>query len=200
MHVRHAAAEANPVAARPSCCARSAGGPFKLCTPCRPVRRFALVHPKRNETKPSLPPAYPKRTVSSPCVPTPAGQAGFVANMSDIAPRHAGLLFGLCNTFGSFAGILGVSGGWLQLEAPSALGAEGAQQRRAGCRLARRVPGSFPTDCHPTRRPPARPAAVPPPRRFLQCAGSCWRRRAASPPSSRPPQRCMLWARWCGTR
>ena len=39
-----------------------------------------------------------------------AGQAGFVANMSDIAPRHAGLLFGLCNTFGSFAGILGVSG------------------------------------------------------------------------------------------
>jgi ACS family sodium-dependent inorganic phosphate cotransporter/ACS family sodium-dependent inorganic phosphate cotransporter-like MFS transporter 9 len=40
----------------------------------------------------------------------PAGQAGFVANMSDIAPRHAGTLFGLCNTFGSFAGILGVSG------------------------------------------------------------------------------------------
>lgn len=42
--------------------------------------------------------------------PPAAGQAGFVANMSDIAPRHAGLLFGLCNTFGSFAGILGVSG------------------------------------------------------------------------------------------
>ncbi|PSC76976.1 putative anion transporter chloroplastic [Micractinium conductrix] len=40
---------------------------------------------------------------------TSLGQAGFVANMSDIAPRHAGLLFGLCNTFGSFAGILGVS-------------------------------------------------------------------------------------------
>lgn len=39
-----------------------------------------------------------------------AGQAGFVANMSDIAPRHAGVLFGLCNTFGSLAGILGVSG------------------------------------------------------------------------------------------
>lgn len=29
-----------------------------------------------------------------------AGQAGFVANMSDIAPRHGGKLFGLCNTFG----------------------------------------------------------------------------------------------------
>ena len=40
-----------------------------------------------------------------------AGQAGFVANMSDIAPRHAGRLFGLCNTFGSLAGILGVAGG-----------------------------------------------------------------------------------------
>jgi nitrate/nitrite transporter NarK len=37
------------------------------------------------------------------------GQAGFVANMSDIAPKHAGQLFGLCNTFGSFSGIVGVS-------------------------------------------------------------------------------------------
>jgi len=37
------------------------------------------------------------------------GQAGFIANMSDIAPRHAGRIFGLCNTAGSFAGILGVS-------------------------------------------------------------------------------------------
>lgn len=37
------------------------------------------------------------------------GQAGFVANMSDIAPKNAGQLFGLCNTFGSFAGIIGVS-------------------------------------------------------------------------------------------
>ena len=35
------------------------------------------------------------------------GQAGFVANMSDIAPAHAGKLFGLCNTFGSLAGIMG---------------------------------------------------------------------------------------------
>lgn len=36
--------------------------------------------------------------------------------MSDVAPRHAGLLFGLCNTFGSLAGILGVSGAlWLML-------------------------------------------------------------------------------------
>ena len=42
------------------------------------------------------------------------GQAGFVANMSDIAPKHAGKLFGLCNTFGSAAGILGVgAAGWL---------------------------------------------------------------------------------------
>jgi nitrate/nitrite transporter NarK len=38
-----------------------------------------------------------------------AGQAGFVANMSDIAPSHAGQMLGLCNTFGTFAGILGSS-------------------------------------------------------------------------------------------
>ena len=37
------------------------------------------------------------------------GQAGFVANMSDIAPRYAGQMFGLCNTFGTLAGIVGVS-------------------------------------------------------------------------------------------
>ena len=37
------------------------------------------------------------------------GQAGFVANMSDIAAQSAGKLFGLSNTLGSFAGILSVS-------------------------------------------------------------------------------------------
>jgi ACS family sodium-dependent inorganic phosphate cotransporter/ACS family sodium-dependent inorganic phosphate cotransporter-like MFS transporter 9 len=37
------------------------------------------------------------------------GQAAFVANMSDIAPKHAGRLFGLSNTFGSLAGIVGVA-------------------------------------------------------------------------------------------
>jgi len=40
----------------------------------------------------------------------------FVTNMSDVAPRHAGRLFGLCNTFGSFAGILGVSVAGLLVE------------------------------------------------------------------------------------
>jgi ACS family sodium-dependent inorganic phosphate cotransporter/ACS family sodium-dependent inorganic phosphate cotransporter-like MFS transporter 9 len=40
----------------------------------------------------------------------------FVTNMSDVAPRHAGRLFGLCNTFGSFAGILGVSVAGLVVE------------------------------------------------------------------------------------
>ncbi len=40
---------------------------------------------------------------------TSLGQAGFVANMSDIAPRQAGKMFGLCNTFGSLSGILGVT-------------------------------------------------------------------------------------------
>ena len=32
-----------------------------------------------------------------------------MANMSDIAPSYAGQLFGLCNTFGCLAAILGVS-------------------------------------------------------------------------------------------
>ncbi len=32
-----------------------------------------------------------------------------MANMSDIAPRAAGKMFGLCNTFGSLSGILGVT-------------------------------------------------------------------------------------------
>lgn len=45
------------------------------------------------------------------------GQAGFVANMSDVAPDDAGQLFGLCNTFGSFAGIVGVSAAGALLEA-----------------------------------------------------------------------------------
>lgn len=40
---------------------------------------------------------------------TSLGQAAFVANMSDIAPRRAGQLFGLANTFGSAAGIIGTS-------------------------------------------------------------------------------------------
>lgn len=40
---------------------------------------------------------------------TSLGQAGFVANMSDIAPNAAGKMFGLCNTFGSMSGILGVT-------------------------------------------------------------------------------------------
>lgn len=40
---------------------------------------------------------------------TSLGQAGFVANMSDIAPRHAGKMFGLCNTFGSLSGIVGTT-------------------------------------------------------------------------------------------
>eukprot|EP01026_Neomeris_dumetosa_P050590 TRINITY_DN44415_c0_g1_i1.p2 TRINITY_DN44415_c0_g1~~TRINITY_DN44415_c0_g1_i1.p2 ORF type:complete len:117 (-),score=7.85 TRINITY_DN44415_c0_g1_i1:103-432(-) len=36
------------------------------------------------------------------------GSAGFLANMSDIAPKNTGQVFGLSNTFGSMAGIIGV--------------------------------------------------------------------------------------------
>ena len=38
-----------------------------------------------------------------------AGQAGFVANMADIAPGSAGQMFGLCGTFASLAGIIATS-------------------------------------------------------------------------------------------
>ena len=39
---------------------------------------------------------------------TSFGQAGYMASMSDIAPKQAGQMFGLCNTFGCAAGISGV--------------------------------------------------------------------------------------------
>ena len=32
-----------------------------------------------------------------------------MANMSEIAPQHAGQMFGLCNTWGSLAGIVGTA-------------------------------------------------------------------------------------------
>lgn len=51
------------------------------------------------------------------------GQAGFVANMSDVAPDDAGQLFGLCNTFGSLAGIVGVSAAGVLLEATGSFNA-----------------------------------------------------------------------------
>lgn len=51
---------------------------------------------------------------------TSVGQ--FVTNMSDIAPRHAGRLFGLCNTFGSAAGILGVSVAGILVERTGSFG------------------------------------------------------------------------------
>eukprot|EP01025_Chloroclados_australasicus_P040585 TRINITY_DN4246_c0_g2_i1.p1 TRINITY_DN4246_c0_g2~~TRINITY_DN4246_c0_g2_i1.p1 ORF type:complete len:503 (-),score=43.12 TRINITY_DN4246_c0_g2_i1:171-1616(-) len=42
------------------------------------------------------------------------GSSGFLANMSDIAPKNSGQVFGMSNTFGSLAGIVGLSFvGWL---------------------------------------------------------------------------------------
>ena len=32
-----------------------------------------------------------------------------MANMTDIAPRQGGKVFGICNTFGGVAGVLGVT-------------------------------------------------------------------------------------------
>jgi nitrate/nitrite transporter NarK len=57
---------------------------------------------------PGLPPGAAVAAMTAALGVTSLGQAGFVANMSDIAPDNAGQMFGLCNTFGSAAGILGV--------------------------------------------------------------------------------------------
>ncbi|KIY98369.1 putative anion transporter 2 [Monoraphidium neglectum] len=59
-------------------------------------------------SQPGLPPAAAVACMTAALGVTSLGQAGFVANMSDIAPDNAGQMFGLCNTFGSAAGILGV--------------------------------------------------------------------------------------------
>ena len=57
-----------------------------------------------------LHPALAIALVAAALGTTSLGQAGFVANMADVAPRAAGAMFGLCNTFGSAAGIAGVVG------------------------------------------------------------------------------------------
>ena len=45
------------------------------------------------------------------------GQAGFVSNISDVAPRHAGRLFGLANTLGCLAGVAGTTAAGVILSA-----------------------------------------------------------------------------------
>lgn len=65
----------------------------------------------------ALPPAA---AVAAMCVAlgaTSLGQAGFVANMTDIAPTAGGRMFGLCNTFGCAAGVLGVTAVGVVVEA-----------------------------------------------------------------------------------
>ena len=57
-----------------------------------------------------LHPALAIALVAAALGTTSLGQAGFVANMADVAPTAAGAMFGLCNTFGSAAGIAGVVG------------------------------------------------------------------------------------------
>eukprot|EP00882_Tetradesmus_deserticola_P017207 GHRQ01018421.1.p2 GENE.GHRQ01018421.1~~GHRQ01018421.1.p2 ORF type:complete len:172 (+),score=62.13 GHRQ01018421.1:125-640(+) len=59
-------------------------------------------------SNPSISPAAAVTAMTLALGVTSLGQAGFVANMSDIAPLQAGQMFGLCNTFGCLAGILGV--------------------------------------------------------------------------------------------
>lgn len=57
---------------------------------------------------PSIPPLAAVAAMTAALGVTSLGQAGFVANMSDIAPQQAGQMFGLCNTFGCLSGIAGV--------------------------------------------------------------------------------------------
>lgn len=76
------------------------------------VQTFAFLVPAVSLVVLSQPGLSPFQAVAAMTVAlgtTSLGQAGFVANMSDIAPKHAGQMFGLCNTFGSLSGIIGVS-------------------------------------------------------------------------------------------
>lgn len=57
---------------------------------------------------PSISPMAAVAAMTAALGMTSLGQAGFVANMSDIAPKQAGQMFGLCNTFGCLSGIAGV--------------------------------------------------------------------------------------------
>lgn len=57
---------------------------------------------------PSISPPAAVAAMTAALGTTSLGQAGFVANMSDVAPKQAGQMFGLCNTFGCLAGIAGV--------------------------------------------------------------------------------------------
>ncbi|EFJ48511.1 hypothetical protein VOLCADRAFT_60348, partial [Volvox carteri f. nagariensis] len=59
--------------------------------------------------QPGLSPAAAVGCMTVALGTTSLGQAGFVANMSDVAPRAAGKMFGLCNTFGCLSGIVGVT-------------------------------------------------------------------------------------------
>ena len=58
---------------------------------------------------PSLPPTLASALFAAALGASSLGQAGFVANMGDVAPSGAGAMFGLCNTFGASAGIAGVA-------------------------------------------------------------------------------------------
>ncbi|GLI69264.1 hypothetical protein VaNZ11_013797 [Volvox africanus] len=60
-------------------------------------------------SQPGISPAVAVGCMTLALGTTSLGQAGFVANMSDVAPRAAGKMFGLCNTFGCLSGIVGVT-------------------------------------------------------------------------------------------
>ncbi|GIM12297.1 hypothetical protein Vretimale_15667 [Volvox reticuliferus] len=60
-------------------------------------------------SQPGISPAMAVGCMTMALGTTSLGQAGFVANMSDVAPRAAGKMFGLCNTFGCLSGIVGVT-------------------------------------------------------------------------------------------
>ncbi|GIL51685.1 hypothetical protein Vafri_7616 [Volvox africanus] len=60
-------------------------------------------------SQPGISPAVAVGCMTVALGTTSLGQAGFVANMSDVAPRAAGKMFGLCNTFGCLSGIVGVT-------------------------------------------------------------------------------------------
>jgi len=72
---------------------------------------------------PSIHPAAASALMTAALGASSLGQAGFVGSMADVARARAGSMFGLCNTFGVAAGIVGVTAAGALVQATGGYGA-----------------------------------------------------------------------------